>query len=43
MLRNVLFISLEIVGVYEDILIGGGINHVARTHSTKKRSRAPFF
>ena len=25
MLRNVLFISLEIVGAYEDILIGEGI------------------
>ena len=25
MLRNILFISLEIVGAYEDILIGDGI------------------
>ena len=40
MLRNVLFISLEIVGAYGDILIGDGIStYKYQIHSMKMKAR----
>ena len=43
MLRNLLFISLEIVGAYENILIGNGItfqNSTKQKYSSKKDADA---